>query len=53
MQKLNKGACFGEISFFTGQARSFKIRSTDFSTLLIIKREDFRIQYYFKITLKI
>lgn len=38
---LEKGKSFGEIGFFTGQSRNINIRSIDFSTLLIIKREEF------------
>ncbi|EGR27292.1 hypothetical protein IMG5_198840 [Ichthyophthirius multifiliis] len=38
---FNKGQCVGEQSFFTGQPRETSIRSVDFTTLLMIKRQDF------------
>ena len=39
--QLEKGQSFGGISFFTGKPYSFNIRSSDFTTLLKINRNDF------------
>lgn len=33
--------CFGEYGFFTGTSRQFSARSTDYTTVFRIKREDF------------
>ncbi|KRX07894.1 Cyclic nucleotide-binding protein [Pseudocohnilembus persalinus] len=41
LQILKKGDHFGTISFFTGQPQQFSIRSIQFSSLLMIKRQDF------------
>lgn len=38
---LGKGSSFGELSFFTGKARSANIRSREFTTLLILNRQEF------------
>ncbi|EAR97003.2 cyclic nucleotide-binding domain protein (macronuclear) [Tetrahymena thermophila SB210] len=38
---LKQGQSFGELSFFTGMARSVSVRSKEFTTLLMIKRENF------------
>ena len=38
---LTKGEAIGYYSFFTGISESYKIKSIDFSKLLIIKRENF------------
>ena len=32
---------FGEIGFFTGHGRKCSAKSTDFTTLFLIKRDDF------------
>ena len=36
-----KGACFGEISFFTGKAHLVSARSLSFCSLFLIKKSDF------------
>jgi len=41
LKTLVKGHYFGEISFFTGQPRSASVRSTDFSALYLVKRNEF------------
>ena len=41
LQVLKKGDSFGTESFFTGAERNYAIRSLEFSTLLMIKRNDF------------
>ncbi|KAL4510181.1 hypothetical protein ABPG72_010374 [Tetrahymena utriculariae] len=38
---LKQGQSFGELSFFTGMPRSVSVRSKEFTTLLMIKRENF------------
>lgn len=38
---IGKGGVFGEVSFFTGKTRSANIRSLEFTSLLVIRREDF------------
>ncbi|KAL4466997.1 hypothetical protein ABPG74_010594 [Tetrahymena malaccensis] len=38
---LKQGQSFGELSFFTGMPRSVSIRSKEFTTLLMIKRDNF------------
>lgn len=41
LKKLQKGDIFGEISFFSGQERRACARSNDFTTVYVIKREEF------------
>lgn len=41
LQIYTKGQCFGAHEFFTGKPRSFNCRSTEFSIILGIKRDDF------------
>jgi len=41
LKVLTKGNYFGELSFFTAQARSASARSVDFSALYLIKRNEF------------
>lgn len=41
VKKLNSGSFFGEMSFFTANPRELSIKSSDFTVLLKIKREDF------------
>ena len=41
IKTLKDGECFGEMSFFTGLPRACCSKSTDFTTLFLIKREDF------------
>ncbi|EAS07059.2 cation channel family protein (macronuclear) [Tetrahymena thermophila SB210] len=41
LQSLKKGDHFGGVSFFTGQPRRYSICSKEFTTLLMIKRQDF------------
>ncbi|KAL4492400.1 hypothetical protein ABPG72_005535 [Tetrahymena utriculariae] len=41
VQNLKKGQCFGEIAFFTGQHRTASARSSEFTTLIKIEREQF------------
>lgn len=38
---LTKGEVFGELAFFTGQARSASAQSKEFSTMIYIRREEF------------
>lgn len=38
---IDEGLSFGAIQFFSGQPRLFNIRSSDFTTLLYIRRVDF------------
>lgn len=40
-QLLGKGRYFGEISFFTGMKRTADVRSSDFSSLFLVLRDDF------------
>ncbi|KAL4485121.1 hypothetical protein ABPG73_015672 [Tetrahymena malaccensis] len=41
LKVFSKGSSFGETSFFTGAPRGISIRSIDFTTLLMIKRQEF------------
>ncbi|KAL4497691.1 hypothetical protein ABPG73_020788 [Tetrahymena malaccensis] len=41
ISSLGKGQSFGETSFFTGEARKASVRSREFTTLLILNREEF------------
>ncbi|KAL4434925.1 hypothetical protein ABPG74_021264 [Tetrahymena malaccensis] len=41
LQSLKKGDHFGGVSFFTGQPRRYSICSKEFTTLLMIRRQDF------------
>ncbi|KAL4446018.1 hypothetical protein ABPG74_011010 [Tetrahymena malaccensis] len=41
VQNLKKGQCFGEIAFFTGQQRTASARSSEFTTLIKIERDQF------------
>ena len=41
IKRLKVGEHFGELGFFTGQGRSFSVKSKDFTTLLTINREEF------------
>ena len=41
LRRLQAGDFFGEIGFFTGAPRNASARSTDFTTLFSIKRNDF------------
>ena len=41
LKTLEKGETFGEISFFSSQERSACARSTDFTSVYMIKHEDF------------
>ena len=38
---LKEGDSFGEIAFFSGLERKCSAKSSDFTTLFLIKREDF------------
>ncbi|KAL4483975.1 hypothetical protein ABPG72_013981 [Tetrahymena utriculariae] len=41
LKQLKKGDNFGAIGFFTGQHRTQSVRSLEFTTLLMIKRDEF------------
>ena len=41
LRTLEKGAVFGELSFFTGQPRTASAKSNDFSSMIYIKRDEF------------
>lgn len=41
MRTLKKGQCFGAIEFFTGNIRSYNVRTKSFTSLLKISRQDF------------
>lgn len=41
LKVLKKGDNFGILSFFTGYHRTQSVRSLEFTTLLMIKRDDF------------
>lgn len=41
IKRLKVGDHFGELGFFTGQGRSFSVKSKDFTTLLTINRDEF------------
>ena len=45
-KNVKPGNCFGEINFFTQTARNHSARSSDYTTLIVIRNEDFR-GYYF------
>lgn len=38
---LSVGDSFGEREFFTGENRSYEVKSKEFCTLLTVKRDDF------------
>lgn len=38
---LKKGEYFGEVGFFTGHSGNIKFKTSEFTTLLKVKREDF------------
>lgn len=40
LKVVNKG-CIGFMSFFTGLAEKYKIRTLEFTKLLVIKKKDF------------
>ncbi|KAL4433149.1 hypothetical protein ABPG74_010844 [Tetrahymena malaccensis] len=41
IQLLNPGDIFGQFSFFTGQAQQFSTKSTDFTKIMRLDRQDF------------
>lgn len=41
LQTLETGLHFGSQSFFTGEPRYYSVKSTEFTTLLMIRRNDF------------
>lgn len=41
LRDLNEDSVFGELSFFTGKERNCTAQSKDFTTMFLIKREDF------------